>query len=159
MPFGSEKKFARIKNRRIFASAFAQKTGVEKKRRVHWNFGTWDSVCQEPHIIRCVARHRWVKVKESGRDSATPKIKNSYNEEFDPGSGWTLAAGLTHASRGVTGSSNTLLTTGARVRNAYATYLQQGDNPEKSGLIPRIVAGPHDLATKASVVGDGHAWH
>jgi len=26
-----------------------------------------------------------------------------YNEEFDPGSGWTLAAGLTHASRGVTG--------------------------------------------------------
>ena len=23
-----------------------------------------------------------------------------YNEEFDPGSGWTLAAGLTHASRG-----------------------------------------------------------
>ena len=26
-----------------------------------------------------------------------------YNEEFDPGSGGTLAAGLTHASRGVTG--------------------------------------------------------
>ena len=25
-----------------------------------------------------------------------------YNEEFDPGSGWTLAAGLTHASRTVT---------------------------------------------------------
>ena len=24
------------------------------------------------------------------------------DEEFDPGSGWTLAAGLTHASRGVT---------------------------------------------------------
>ena len=24
-----------------------------------------------------------------------------YDEEFDPGSGWTLAAGLTHASRGV----------------------------------------------------------
>ena len=28
-----------------------------------------------------------------------------YNGEFDPGSGWTLAAGLTHASRGVTGRS------------------------------------------------------
>ena len=26
-----------------------------------------------------------------------------YNGEFDPGSGWTLAAGLIHASRGVTG--------------------------------------------------------
>ncbi len=46
-----------------------------------------------------------------------------YNEEFDPGSGWTLAAGLTHASRGVTISSNRKATTGARVSNAYATYL------------------------------------
>ena len=26
-----------------------------------------------------------------------------YNEEFDPGSGWTLATGLTHASRGASG--------------------------------------------------------
>ena len=26
-----------------------------------------------------------------------------YNEEFDPGSGWTLATGLTHASRGAAG--------------------------------------------------------
>ena len=30
------------------------------------------------------------------------EVKIFYNEEFDPGSGWTLAAGLTHASRGVT---------------------------------------------------------
>ena len=29
--------------------------------------------------------------------------KNIYNEEFDPGSGWTLATGLTHASRGASG--------------------------------------------------------
>ena len=29
-------------------------------------------------------------------------ILRNNNEEFDPGSGWTLAAGLTHASRGVT---------------------------------------------------------
>ncbi len=28
------------------------------------------------------------------------KKNNFYNEEFDPGSGWTLAGGLTHASRG-----------------------------------------------------------
>ena len=46
-----------------------------------------------------------------------------YNGEFDPGSGWTLAAGLTHASRGAAGSSNTPPATGARVRNAYVTYL------------------------------------
>ncbi len=29
-----------------------------------------------------------------------------------------------------------ILETGARVRNAYATYLSQGDSPEKFGLIP-----------------------
>ena len=29
-------------------------------------------------------------------------IEKLYNGEFDPGSGWTLATGLTHASRGVT---------------------------------------------------------
>ena len=28
------------------------------------------------------------------------EIQILYNEEFDPGSGWTLAAGLIHASRG-----------------------------------------------------------
>ena len=58
-----------------------------------------------------------------------------YDEEFDPGSGWTLAAGLTHASRGVTGSACTLLTTGARVSNAYTIYLVLGNSPEKFGLM------------------------
>ncbi len=29
--------------------------------------------------------------------------------------------------------------TGARVRNAYATYLSQGDSPEKFGLIPHDI--------------------
>ena len=29
--------------------------------------------------------------------------------------------------------------TGARVRNAYATYLKQGDNTEKLVLIPRNI--------------------
>ena len=60
-----------------------------------------------------------------------------YNGEFDPGSGWTLAAGLIHASRGVEVFRD--FETGARVRNAYATYLYQGDSPEKSGLIPHKI--------------------
>ena len=34
------------------------------------------------------------------KDEPTNKIQSFYNGEFDPGSGWTLAAGLTHASRG-----------------------------------------------------------
>ena len=64
--------------------------------------------------------------RPDGETRTSQRLKNtsnSYNEEFDPGSGWTLAAGLTHASRGAAGCSNTLPATGARVRNAYATYL------------------------------------
>ena len=37
--------------------------------------------------------------KRSSQDS-NDTFKFFYNGEFDPGSGWTLAAGLTHASRG-----------------------------------------------------------
>ena len=32
-----------------------------------------------------------------------------------------------------------ILETGERVRNAYATYLYQGDSPEKFGLIPHNI--------------------
>ena len=38
----------------------------------------------------------WTEQKIILRDDK----KYFYNEEFDPGSGWTLATGLTHASRG-----------------------------------------------------------
>jgi len=48
-------------------------------------------------------------------------INKLYNGEFDPGSGLTLAAGLIHASR--TGLGSNIYESGARVSNAYATYL------------------------------------
>ena len=35
-----------------------------------------------------------------------------------------------------------MVATGARVSNTYATYLQQGDNPEKFGLIPHNTGVP-----------------
>ena len=41
-----------------------------------------------------------------------------------------------------------MLATGARVRNAYATYLQPEDNPEKFGLILHMVTFPHEEVTK-----------
>ena len=41
---------------------------------------------------------------------------------------------------------------GARVSNAYATYLKQGDSPWKRGLIPHIIIGPHGLIIKAPAV-------
>jgi hypothetical protein len=52
-----------------------------------------------------------------------------------------------------------LLTTGERVRNAYATYLYQGDSPEKSGLIPHNIFTTHVVDLKASADRDGHAAH
>ena len=39
--------------------------------------------------------------------------------------------------------------TGARVSNAYVTYPEQGDNPEKFGLIPHEVIERHLLIIKA----------
>ena len=50
-----------------------------------------------------------------------------------------------------------MLTTGARVRNAYATYPLQGDNGEKFPLIPHIIETPHEVSMKVSMVSDGHA--
>ena len=43
------------------------------------------------------------KKREIRTESWTELKWNFYDEEFDPGSGWTLATGLTHASRGVAG--------------------------------------------------------
>ena len=46
---------------------------------------------------------------------------------------------------------------GARVRNAYATCLVQGNSPWKRGLIPHSITEPHGLMIKTEVVQDGHA--
>jgi hypothetical protein len=43
------------------------------------------------------------------------------------------------------------------VRNAYATYLLQGDSPEKFGLIPHNIIFRHLEIIKAEAVRDGHA--
>ena len=77
--------------------------------------------------------------------SEAKDINNINNGEFDPGSGWTLATGLTHASRGAAMCSNTKLATGARVSNAYATYPQQKNNPAKVGLILHKTGTPHGV--------------
>ena len=47
-----------------------------------------------------------------------------------------------------------LMTTGARVRNAYATYLLLEDSPKKFGLIPHSIATSHVEAIK----GYGKRW-
>ena len=47
--------------------------------------------------------------------------------------------------------SNTLVATGARVSNAYVTWLIQWNNPEKSGLIPHNDIGWHRLMFKGAI--------
>jgi predicted mannosyl-3-phosphoglycerate phosphatase (HAD superfamily) len=81
-----------------------------------------------------------------------------YNGEFDPGSGWTLAAGLIHASRGAARSSNILVATGKRVRNTYTTFLSVGDSPEKFGLIPHNILMKHFVDIKDLLPEDGCAY-
>ena len=46
-------------------------------------------------------------------------------------------------SRGSEGVATLPSATGARVSNAYATYLSEGDNPAKVGLIPHEAGAPH----------------
>ncbi len=48
--------------------------------------------------------------------------------------------------------------TGARVRNTYATCLQQGDSPGKLGLISHNTVIQHCIIVKAPAVEDGHAF-
>ena len=49
------------------------------------------------------------------------------------------------------------MTSGARVRNAYAICLLLGYSPEKFGLIPYNIKIPHGFLIKASVVKDEQA--
>ena len=49
-----------------------------------------------------------------------------YNGEFDPGSGWTLATGLTHASRGETGKQ--LAAFCRRPAHGWVTRIQPSHN-------------------------------
>ena len=59
----------------------------------------------------------------------------------------------------VEGYSSSELETGARVRNAYAIYLLQGDSPEKFGLIPQSMLEWHHFNIKVPTVKDEHASH
>ena len=85
----NQKNIWRIKKTPYLCSRFKRKSlGDETKRYDHWQY--WISAKKEKRVNYL----SWGK--------RTCKETNNffYNEEFDPGSGWTLATGLTHASRG-----------------------------------------------------------
>ena len=81
--------------------------------------------------------------------------------EFDPGSGWTLAACLTHASRTELFRWSFRMDfkqfSGGRVSNAWVTCLTLGDNSQKWLLIPHKRTASHDAVWKTPVVWDGPA--
>src|SRR3989338_4320511 len=68
--------------------------------------------------------------------------------EFDPGSGRTLAACLTHASR--TGLGGNSRFSGGRVRNTWGTYPATGGSRATGRVIPRTSPESHGSGGKAA---------
>ena len=96
----------------------------------------------------------WLIDIESASSRFSAAIKIIYGE-FDPGSGRTLAACLTHASRTV----NPLRwgISGERVSNTWATCPWLWDNSKKLGLIPDMTADRMVWWWKDLSAGDGPA--
>src|ERR1035437_9106765 len=82
-------------------------------------------------------------------DWSSVRLHIDINGEFDPGSGRTLAACLTHASRA------NLRVSGERVSNTWATCPELWDNPGKPGLIPDMTR--EDIFSGGKFFGSGWA--
>ena len=76
---------------------------------------------------------------------------NTIYKEFDPGSGRTLAARLTHASRTESRGACFSWFSGERVSNAWVTCPGVGDNSWKRLLIPHKPTDPHGSAGKGFI--------
>ena len=85
------------------------------------------------------------------------RVDKDLHGEFDPGSGRTLAACLTHASR--TDDPDRILreevgeVSGGRVSNAWVTWPLDGDNSWKRLLIPHDIYEGHPLDIKDYIAG------
>ena len=55
--------------------------------------------------------------------------------------------------------TSVLPATGARVSNAYATYLQEGNSPGKLGLMPYVIIELHGSIIKVQALEDGRACY
>ena len=111
-----------------------------------------------------LTRQTWCFEKASGGYEVTLKCFWEAEHilwEFDPGSGWTLAACLTHASRtryfDWSFRMDSYLPSGGRVSNAWVTCLIQGDSSWKRLVIPHKRTVPHGAVWKTPVVWDGPA--
>ena len=75
----------------------------------------------------------------------------NFHKEFDPGSGRTLAARLTHASRTESRGACFSWFSGERVSNAWVTCPGVGDNSWKRLLIPHKPTVPHGTEGKGLI--------
>ena len=103
---------AQNQNPLYFCTRFREGTTLKPKRkrenkRPERGFDARREIFENICNLRGRTGHIEIYVNTRGsykaQDLRETKKNNSYNGEFDPGSGWTLARGLTHASRGVTG--------------------------------------------------------
>ena len=85
------------------------------------------------------------------RDLTLCKWLNTIYKEFDPGSGRTLAARLTHASRTESRGACFSWLSGERVSNAWVTCPGVGDNSWKRLLIPHKPTDSHGSAGKGFI--------
>ena len=99
------KKACRIKKKLYFCTRFETQTKSKKRRHVHRHIELTavsnSDVWNKEKKVRWIARFTDVRNSSNNTGQKFISVRTIYDEEFDPGSGWTLAAGLTHASRGV----------------------------------------------------------
>ena len=114
----------------------------------------------EYKICQNQREHNSKKVKKARINSSDKNLTATAEDiqfvwEFDPGSGWTLAACITHSSRTVTGLRP--LISGGRVSNAWATCPCVGDNIWKRMIIPHNATESHVSVAKDLLRKDGLA--
>ena len=107
----TSEKFGGLKNPPYLCKRFSDETEAQKKRVL------WKTLYRQTrkNVVRGVAHYiiynewnetrnrqlTWKRQLKIGILKTEDNfLKIFYKEEFDPGSGWTLATGLTHASRG-----------------------------------------------------------
>ena len=102
-------------------------------------------LCPGPGCLCSGSGLFWLLISRALVRGSRPGFEFIYGE-FDPGSGRTLAACLTHASR--TGPRLRVGSSGEWVSNTWVTCPWLWDNSKKLGLIPDIHCWPHGLVVE-----------
>ena len=123
----------------------------------HWKLNNMKfRALKSADLVKTLWKKKLKKVREAKKQNSEEKILTAravniqFFREFDPGSGLTLAACITHSSR--TEYRNIL--SGGRVSNAWVIYLSVRDNNRKQLLIPHKIVASHGAAIKGLLPKD-----